>query len=394
MKILVVNKFLYPRGGDCVHTLNLAHILREGGHEVRFYAMDYPLNLVDKDQEYFADEVDFGSKSLAGRWKATMRLLRGSGVREGYERLLDEFRPDVVHLNNVHSYLSPVVARIAHERGIKVLWTMHDYKLICPSYSCLCRGKVCEACFKTPSQVMVRRCFKNSLFASVLAWMESVCWPKSKLVGWTDKFICPSHFLAQKMQTGGFPANKLTVIHNFIAGSHYHYIYQTLPEEREMAYAYIGRLSEEKGVEGLLREASRLPYRLYVAGTGPLEKSLKDKCSSAHICFLGHLSEEETVRLMKKVHFSIIPSVWYENNPFSVIESLCCGTPVLGRRIGGIPELLEGMDGCLMFKTDAELPEAICRMFDASVDREKLAADSQKKFSSGHYYEEWVKCLV
>lgn len=393
MKILVVNKFLYPRGGDCVYTLNLARVLRDKGHEVRFYAMDYPQNLPDEDCVFFADEVSFGSKTFGGRYKAMMRLLKGSGVRKGYERLLDDFRPDVVHLNNIHSYLSPLVAKIAHERGIKVLWTMHDYKLICPSYSCLCKGEVCEACLEKPTQVLAQRCFKNSSFASLLAWVESVCWSRHKLAEWTDRFICPSHFLAGKMRVGGFPDNKLTVMHNFIAGNHYQHIQREVSVEREKAYAYIGRLSEEKGVKGLLEVASRLPYKLYVAGTGPLEESLKEQYASENICFLGHLSEEETIRLMKKVYFSVVPSIWYENNPFSIIESLCCGTPVLGRRMGGIPELIEEVEGCRMFETDVELPEAIRCMFDKPVDRDKLTRDSLERFSSERYYEEWAKCL-
>ena len=110
MKVLLVNKFLYPRGGDCIYTLNLGRLLRKAGHCVQFYAMAYPENLQDENEACFAEEVSFSSISLSGKIKAARRILWGTGVRSGFEKILDSFQPDIVHLNNIHSYLSPVVA--------------------------------------------------------------------------------------------------------------------------------------------------------------------------------------------------------------------------------------------------------------------------------------------
>lgn len=394
MRILIVNKFLYLRGGDCVHSLNLKQLLRNAGHDVCFYAMSYSQNIVCEENKYFAEEISFSAKDLQGRIKAANRIIWGAGVAQNFKKLLDEFQPDVVHLNNIHSYLSPIVAKLAYQRGIKVIWTLHDYKLICPSYSCLCKGNICEACFTDKKYVILHKCMKNNLMASILAWWEAANWNKNKLSLWTNSFICPSQFMAKKMQQGGYPASKLQVINNFI-GREQVQLMSTVNLIREEAYAYIGRLSQEKGIESLLKAASRLPYKLYIAGSGPLEAELKKKYTANNIIFLGYLGTKDTIELFKKVSFTVIPSISYENNPLGVIESMCCGTPVLGRNIGGIPELLEISSFNCLFTQDKELPSLITKMFNTvvSVDRNELSTAALQRFSSEHYYQKWLEIV-
>lgn len=393
-KILIVSKFLYARGGAEVYSINLGEILQKQGHEVRFFSMSYPQNIHVNEDKYFAEEVSFFHSSISGRLKAALRVF-GVGIKENYKKILDEFQPDIVHLNNIHSYLSPIVAKLSYERGIKVIWTIHDYKLICPTYSCLYKKVPCEACFSNKANVIFRKCMKNNLSASFLAWGEAVYWNKKKLSKWTDTFICPSNFIAQKMKQGGYPAEKLHVICNFINDEKAKFITELNPEMREIAYAYIGRLSEEKGINEFLKVAAKLPYKLYIAGTGPLENELKQKYSSDRIWFLGHLSAAEIIKLFKKVQFSVIPSIWYENNPLSVIESLCCGTPVCGRRIGGIPELLESNTDNYLFSNEAELISSLTEMFENSsaIDKQKLSSTSCECFSAEQYYRKWLEVV-
>ncbi len=394
LKILIVSKFLYARGGAEVYAMNLGEMLQKQGHEVCFFSMHHPQNIHVNEDKYFAKEVSFFQPSISGKINAALRIF-GTGIRRNYEKLLDTFQPDIVHLNNIHSYLSPIVARLAHKKGIKVVWTIHDYKLICPTYSCLCNGMPCEACFTDKSKVVSRRCMKNSFFASLLAWSEAVYWNKERLSEWTDAFICPSNFMAQKMMKGGYPADKLHVICNFINDKKVKFIIESIPQERENAYAYIGRLSEEKGIIELLKVADHLPYKLYIAGNGPLENELKRVYSSSHIKFLGHLSAMEIVGLLKRVQFSIVPSICYENNPLSAIESLCCGTPVCGRRIGGIPELLEKGTDNRLFSNEVELITSLSDMFISSseVDRQKLSSTSCERFSAEQYYRKWSEVV-
>ena len=394
LKILIVSKFLYARGGAEVYAMYLGEMLQKQGHEVCFFSMHHPQNIHVNEDKYFAKEVSFFQPSISGKINAALRIF-GTGIRRNYEKILDDFQPDIVHLNNIHSYLSPIVARLAHKKGIKVIWTVHDYKLICPAYSCLCNGMPCEACFTDKSKVVSRRCMKNSFLASLLAWSEAVYWNKERLSEWTDAFICPSNFIAQKMMKGGYSADKLHVICNFINDEKVKFIIESTSQERESAYAYIGRLSEEKGVIELLKVADRLPYKLYIAGNGPLENELKRVYSSNHIKFLGHLSAMEIIGLLKRVQFSMVPSICYENNPLSAIESLCCGTPVCGRRIGGIPELLEKDADNRLFSNEVELITSLSDMFISSseVDRQKLSLTSCERFSAELYYRKWLEVV-
>ena len=144
----------------------------------------------------------------------------------------------------------------------------------------------------------------------------------------------------------------------------------------------------------LLRVASQLPYKLYIAGTGPLKDELQALYTSENIVFLGNLNSLEVVRLLNRVLFSVIPSEWYENNPLSGIESLCMGTPVLGACIGGIPELIKENETGITFEAgnEKELKEKIIYLFNHRLkDRELIRKESLVRFSAQYYYCELMK---
>lgn len=143
-RILLVSKFYYTRGGAEVVAINMANDLAKRGYEIGVFTMDYPQNLSPANF-YTASQVDF-SGGLIDKLKFAMRTMGYNGIKSSFKRALQEFKPDIVHLHNVHSYLSPVVVKLAKEFGCKVVWTLHDLKLACPSYSCLNRGRICEKC--------------------------------------------------------------------------------------------------------------------------------------------------------------------------------------------------------------------------------------------------------
>jgi len=356
-RVLLVNKFYYPRGGDCIVVLNTEAQLQQHGVEAQVFAMEYPQNLPARYQDHFASKVSF--EGLKNQLRAMQRTLGWGDVKQQFESVLDEYRPDVVHLHNIHSYLSPVVGEIAHKRGIRVVWTLHDYKLLCPRYDCLLDGKPCEKCFTgAKGNVLRHRCMKGSLPASGLAWIEALKWNRSTLEKFTDAFICPSQFMADKMADGGFSRDKIKVLNNFLDPvklRQYQAINATDNQEREGYYCYVGRLSQEKGIQDLLEAASRLPYRLKVAGSGPLEPAMRIKYAQCpNIEFLGMQNATDVAKLLAHARFSIVPSQWYENNPLSVVESLCAGTPVAGSSMGGIPELIDSENGVVFQPFDQE----------------------------------------
>ena len=346
-RVLLVNKFYYPRGGDCIQMMNVEHLLKMRGHEVAVFSMQYPQNNHSEYTDYFPTEVEF-SGGIKSKISAAARVLGYGGVKNKFENLIKQFSPDVVHLHNIHSYISPIVAEIAKERGCRVVWTLHEYKL---DIKRLCRA--------------------------------------------TDTFICPSRFMSQAMQRAGIPSNKLEVLNNFIdnAVSSKHSQNVSTKESRANYYCYVGRISEEKGIETLLQAASALPYQLKVAGTGPKYEQLKNKYTQSNIEFLGQLGRAETMILLSKARFSVLPSEWYENNPLGIIESLSLGTPVVGAEIGGIPELINETNGKLFKPFDTEnLRQAITETYkNEQYNYTLIADDAQKRYSPENYYNRLIE---
>lgn len=388
MKILLANKFYYPRGGDCTYILNLEELLKSHGHETAVFAMQYPDNIPTPWSTYFPSEIKFtpGLKML----DAFFRPFGTGEVKRKFTRLLDDFQPDVVHLGNIHTQLSPVLAQIAHEKGLKVVWTLHDYKLLCPRYDCLRNGTtLCEACFTDKRKVLEYKCMKNSRIASYIAYRESLKWPREKLETYTDAFISPSRFLNDKMVQGGFSKEKIHTCPNFIDTAKV----QRENYEKTDYYCYVGRLSHEKGIGSLIDAAKELPHKLKIIGGGPLHDLLAERVAGTDIELLGYKQWPEIKEIVGKARFSVIPSEWYENNPFSVIEAECLGTPVLGARIGGIPELIdEGKNGMLFEPGNTEeLKTRIEEMFAAPFDYRQIALDARKRYSAERYYTELMK---
>ncbi len=383
MKIIVVNKFYYNRGGDCTATLATERVLREHGHEVAVFAMDYPQNLPSQWQRYFAPQADFGG-SPGKRLRALGRLFSPWDVRRAFTRLLDDFRPDVVHLNNIHSYLSPVVAEVAHARGVRVVWTMHDYKAVCPSYVCLRGGQVCTECMGGTSAVVRHRCMKGSLLQSTFAWLESLWWGRKRLARATDRFIAPSEFVRQMLLRGGFAAGQVVTVPHCVPRRP-----GELLDERGDYYCYVGRLSREKGVATLIAAARELPHKLLVIGDGPLRGELEAMAAGCgNITFCGHKDWQELSQLVGRARFVVVPSEWYEVFGLVSIEAECLGTPVLAADIGGIPETLAG-DGCgMLFKPGdaAGLREKIGLMYATDFDHAAIAAKARDTYSEQRYY--------
>ena len=342
MKILIVSKMFYHRGGAEVVAIAERDMLRAAGHDVRVFAMQHPENLPLEEAPGWAPQIKFGG-SLGGNIRAFRRLMGWGDVRSSFRRVLEDFRPEVVHFHNIHSYLSPVVVSLAHEFGARTVWTLHDLKLVCPAY--LGRrpdGELCTDCIDGQRNLMKYRCMKGSRFASLMALMEAMQWNRRKLSASTDCFIAPSAFMKQMMERGGFEGARIQVLHNFIAPEKLQTILSTPYEPAEVPYfTYVGRVSAEKGVLTLVKAAVRARVSMKIAGDGPLLAELQEIAAGSRVEFLGRLGGKEVARLLRGAAASVMPSECFENNPLAVIESLCAGTPVLGASIGGIPELIQ-----------------------------------------------------
>lgn len=386
MRVLLANKFYYRRGGDCIYTLNLEQLLKDKGHEVAVFAMDYPENLDSPWSKYFPSEISM--RPGFGVLEALRRPFGSGEVKNAFSRLLDDFKPDVLHLNNIHTQLSPIIAELAHARGIRVVWTIHDLKLVCPRYDCLQNGgKICQECFGDSKLPVLRhRCMKNSFLASVIAYKEACSWSRSRLEACTDVFLCPSAFMAGKMISGGFDKKKIVTLCNFIDVAK---CFMESYSNRKNYFCYVGRLSHEKGVRSLVKAAVELPFNLKVVGDGPLREELEGLArDKSNIEFLGFNDWAGVKDVVGHAKFVVSPSVWFENNPLSVLEAKCLGTPVLGADIGGIPELIRLGSGMTFESSNvAELAEKLCAMWTASFDYDAIARESQLEYSAERYYD-------
>lgn len=383
MKILLVNKFYYRRGGDCVVTLNLEQMLKEHGHEVAVYAMQYPENLPSEWSKYWPKNMS--------KLDAFSRPFGAKSVKDGFALFLDEFQPDVVHLNNIHTQLSPVIGEIAHQRGIRVVWTLHDTKLVCPAYTCQRNGKWCDECFENKTSVMKHRCLPGSYVGAFIGWREILKWNKDRLEASTDLFLPPSFFLRDIMVRAGFDARKFHVLCNFIDLNK---VKGKESANKEGYYVFLGRVDDYKGIKTLCQAADQLPYKLKIIGDGPLRQQLAEKYShNEYIDFLGQLSWEELCPIVAHAKFMVLPSECSENNPLTVIESQSLGTPVLGARIGGIPELIEdGKTGMTFESRNVEdLKQKIQSMWRTEFDYQMIARLSQERYSAETYYSELMK---
>lgn len=378
-RVLMVNKFLYPRGGAEVYMLDLARMLAERGVETSFYAMRDPRNRDVDTSAYFPSPVDFEAPAgLRGRARAGGRMLYSMSARRGMSRLLADRTVDVAHLHNIYHQLSPSVLAPLRTAGVPVVMTVHDYKLVCPVYTLQSNGRLCERCVGGHyHHVVARRCNRGSLSGSTMVGFES--WLHRALRSYldgVDVFVAPSRYLARKLVAGGYSATRIVVIPNVVecAGV------LTDPGDSVL---YAGRLSHEKGVDVLIDSLAGSRLELRIAGDGPqrgaLERLARDRGVPA--VFLGHLAPDRLAAELEAARVVAVPSTWPENCPLIVLEAMAAGRPVVATGVGGLPELVaDGETGLLVRPGDpTSLAGALTRLTaDRNLARDLGAAGRRR----------------
>lgn len=366
MKILLINKFLYPNGGSETYIFKLGDYLKSQGHEVQYFGMEHEGRIVGNRVESYTTDMDFHGGGKLAKLTYPVKTIYSSEARKKIRAVLDDFQPDVCHLNNFNYQLTPSIIleivkwRKKAKKECKILFTAHDYQLVCPNHMCNNpnTGENCEKCLGGHYfNCFKGKCIHSSRAKSLIGTMESVFWKMKNAYKYIDTIICCSHFMKSKMDTDKRFANKTVAMHNFVDEVERKTI------EKEDYVLYFGRFSKEKGIDTLMQVASELPEIPFIfAGTGPLEDTIKD---IPNIKNVGFKKGEELQNLIRKARFTVYPSQWYENCPFSVMESQMYGTPVLGANIGGIPELIQiGKTGELFESGNAaELKEKISTLW-------------------------------
>jgi len=395
VRILMVQTFHYYRGGDSTYMLSLSRLLEEKGHEVVPFAMEHPRNLPSPYARYFVSEVDYpellSRASLGAAWKVATRSIYNGEARRKIAALADEVRPDVAHFHNIHAHITTSIVSPLRARGIPIVWTLHDYRLICPNTSLLSRGEICERCIPDRfHEAVLQRCKKGSLPASFVAMLATLYDRLARIPARIDRFIAPSDFLRSKLLEGGFDPARVVCVPNFVDLA----LYTGLPEKDY--FCYLGRLSPEKGLDILIRAVAGLDAgRLLVVGDGSEAEALRKlaaELKTSRVQFAGHRSGEDLRRILAQSQFVVLPSRWYENLPFAVMEAFASSKAVVASRIGGIPEMVDdGVNG-LLFPTGDEGSLAAClvRMLGDRRLREEMGRRGREKVErlyerEGHY---------
>lgn len=368
MKILLVNKFHYMKGGSERYYFTLADAFRKAGHEVIFFSMQDEKNIPCEQSKYFVSNA-----SVSGGIKSKLNMvLHIAYSKEAYRNmtaLLKAETPDLVILNLVHKQLtlSIIDAIKDYDPGLPVFWTMHDLIAVCPVYTMLDgNGNICEKCLSGDfSNCVKNRCVKGSRLMSKLSEHEAKIIRKRRWYDKVDLFICPSEFYQKKLQSAKFTRSDIVCMRN------------PLPPDTQFRLTngsggyvlYFGRLSAEKGIKTLIKAASATGRSLLILGTGPMEEELKRLAKGdKNIVFGGFKQGEELTKCIADARCVVLPSEWYENGPYSAMEAMALGKPLIVSDYGGLPELVEDGANGYIYHSEDGLRKSLVRIFELPKD--------------------------
>ncbi len=377
MNILLVNKFLFPNGGAETYIFKLGNYMKAKGHKVEYFGMEHERRCVGNRVNAYTNPMDFHKGSRIAKLMYPFKTIYSSNARRKIRLVLDDFNPDVVHLNNFNFQLTPSILyeirKYKKHTGnkTKIVMTAHDSQLVCPNHMMQnpITKQLCTKCLDGKMiNCVIGKCIHGSIIKSVIGMMEGYIYKYLRTYEMIDTIISPSNFLAEKLGTNLILKNKIVMLRNFVDGS------VELSGEKEDYVLYFGRYSFEKGIGTLLtacKSLSEIPF--VFAGNGPLEQEVN---MIDNIKNVGFISGEQLQDTIQKARFTILSSEWYENCPFTVMESQMYGTPVLGSDLGGIPELIAvGKTGELFKSGDVEdLRSKIVKLWS---DKERTKAYSK-----------------
>lgn len=377
MRILQINACHYNRGGSETVYFNSAELLKKHGHEVIYFSTNNPDNVVTEFARYFISNADIRGLSFFGKIMRAPSYLYNVKARRKIRKLVMDFRPDIAHVHIFYAELSVSILRLLKELNIPVIHTVHDYRLLCPVDSFIdYEGKVCELCQdRRYIHCLLKRCSEGKISQSTMVMLEAYFWKYFvNPIDYIDHFIFVSNFCKEKhLAYNRAYAGKSSHLYNFTK-------LEDIGDQqiRGNYFLYFGRLSAEKGIENLLTAfTKKAGIKLKIAGKGKLQHLVeKYSGSDSNIEYLGFKTGCELEELIRNSSFIIVPSIWYENNPMTIIEAFSFGKPVIGSDIGGIPEIISHRKNGLLFRHDE--PESLYSML---IEADGLSDDEYKKFS-------------
>ncbi|MCX7994759.1 MAG: glycosyltransferase family 4 protein [candidate division WOR-3 bacterium] len=344
MRVTLVNTYHFAGGGDCTYTYNLFKLLQEKKHDVSIFAMKYKEDLEDPNVDLFVSNIDYHElnqrKNLLTGLTVMYRSVYSLEARKKFRKLLIRAKTDIIHLNSIHHHITPSIIFEAEKLKLPVVWTLHDFKLLCPNTHFLVDNAetVCEACKSNRYyKSFIKRCKKNSYLASMIITLEAYIHRILGVRNKVDYFISPSLFLKEKLLEYGFDKKKVLHIPHFIPK---HYFKKSIDSSNY--FLYLGRLSKIKGIDILIEACRTNPdFQLIIAGDGNKEyKNTLLANLPPNVKYVGPQSREKIHGLISKAKAVILPSLCYENQPFCILEAFAHAKPTIASNLGGIAELV------------------------------------------------------
>lgn len=401
MKILQINNYEYIRGGsDRVYQLTCDLLIRQG-HKVSSLTCGTE-SFDDRKVSFLLEENSYLNKNpLKVLHNATRFIFRQDFIKD-FKSFLKNNRPDIIHLHIFYGQISSSILKIIKEEKIPCIMTVHEYRMLCPTSTLFNNNAICEKCIShSKTHILKNKCNRKSYLASFLSFAESsfrdIFYSYKTHI---DRFLMVSNFCLDKhIEYIPEIESKSTTLYNFIPNKNIKDTIAIREKKYNGDYVYAGRISREKGIETLCKSFSeRRSLKLKIIGEGPLLSQLKNQYKQySNIIFMGKLDFNDLQNHLIDAKFSILPAEWYENNPMSILESFAVGTPCLGSKIGGIPELIiDNETGYLFNPSDKKsLIEKLDYIESIPFERyDRLCQKSFDLIKSRHTEEEHYKKLI
>lgn len=393
MKILLINNCHYRRGGADVVYLNTGKLLEKMGHQVIYFSQKSSRNEQCSSESGFINELNYLELSPFKKIFFSLRFFYSRESKKKLEKILRLYKPDIAHIHQYKGSLTPSILITLKRFNIPTVFTLHDYQLLCPYVSFLNgKNEICDVCLtRSTINCIINKCNHNKLSYSIISYFEfnfnKIFVPPNK---YFSKLICVSKFGYMKHNGKNKFKSKLVHLYNFFPG-----LNETIPDYDKGEYIlFYGRLVVSKGVQTLIKawQMKKRNIMLKIVGEGPLFNELKKMqmtCFDSNIELLGFKQGDELSKLIKSASFIIVPSECFENNPLTIIEAYAYGKPVVGSRVGGIPEIInDEQTGYLFNPNDMNgLSEIISRIEDMNKDEYSLMAKSARKYCESHFSE-------
>lgn len=373
MKILLANKFFYDHGGPETVLFAQRDLLQAAGHDVIDFSMRDPRNRPSPYARYFSPNIELQSvKPTPGSLRTALRFLDSPVAAKNIRQLIRDHRPDIAHLHSINHQLTPSIIRVLRDEGVPVVMTLHDYKLVCPAYTLLADGRICENCSGGKFYRAVTTNCRGRARSGLLAAESYVQHRLRRSYESVSLFLSPSRFLAEKFHEMGF-RHRVEVLPNPVSvpadGT-------TLQggADRDDHFLFVGRVVPEKGLRTLCAAALRSDAEVRIAGDGPqLEELQRDFGHYPNITFLGRVQPALAQAMMREARAVLVPSEWYENQPMVILEAFGQGTPVIASELGGNPELVRNGETGLLH-TAGDVADLAVKLRWAREYRDEMAA--------------------